>query len=266
MSSSIDPSSSVGVLKMVAGVQRQVFHQFLLVNWGHIAVGKLEVKTEQQRCWLSNDTELTSNLTVYTVHCDYGADVYQPLLPAGTNQHLLMGYMKWNLCDFVVHTFLPNLQSQLAVRLPGSKVEWLRIKMVPMHVFRDVEDANLDTMDPFHSVFLVTLAEGDQYVIDFTIEQYGFDDDCWFMPAPLYRMITDNHMWSICDPAERETFYGEWLPCYVESQKAMRKVCTRLDWVAMEMNPIELRSLISWTRSQIDIEDEQKTMVQRAYA
>jgi hypothetical protein len=92
---------------------------------------------------------------------------------------------KFNHCDVSIQFFLIYLEPLL--KKIGARVEWLAVCPNPRMVFHWAESIPLPEVR--HSVFYITAKTGETFVADFTIEQFGFGEDMWFLPAKEYMQV-----------------------------------------------------------------------------
>ncbi|KAK1914828.1 hypothetical protein P3342_010817 [Pyrenophora teres f. teres] len=89
---------------------------------------------------------------------------------------------KFMHCDYSIILFLMYLERALARY--GATVKWLTVKTRPYVLFhRQYERPDADVR---HSVFEITARSGNQYIADFTIEQFGYPGYMWFMNKTVY--------------------------------------------------------------------------------
>ncbi|KAF1915657.1 hypothetical protein BDU57DRAFT_279491 [Ampelomyces quisqualis] len=102
--------------------------------------------------------------------------------PAATPAALQRALQKLDLCDVSVHMMRGHAQRVLDG--VGARVSWVVVCGVPRFLVRyGFEEAGLS----FHSVCLVSTAGGEEFVADFTLEQFGYPQDRWFMRWDEYR-------------------------------------------------------------------------------
>ncbi|KNG44083.1 hypothetical protein DDE82_002166 [Stemphylium lycopersici] len=107
-----------------------------------------------------------------------GIDHYPPEIQA----RVRMGSLKYNHCDYSIQLFLIYLEPLL--REVGAKVEWFAVGAKPMVLFHSLpRPAQLYIR---HSVFIITTTRSEEFIADFTIEQFGFPDAWWFMEKTAY--------------------------------------------------------------------------------
>ncbi|KAL5382459.1 hypothetical protein DPSP01_006558 [Paraphaeosphaeria sporulosa] len=141
------------------------------------------------------------------------------------------GLIVWNECDFAVQTFLPSLRKQLSSSLPGTRVQWFHAVIAPVFVFRQA-DAGADVPDPAHSAFHITLpGNGGEYIVDFTIGQYGYGMERWFLSFEEYKAMIRDRLWYICDDEGRgESLQGAFDDKHLSVQRIIRELCDEFDW------------------------------------
>ncbi|KAG9381729.1 hypothetical protein A1F94_007383 [Pyrenophora tritici-repentis] len=84
---------------------------------------------------------------------------------------------KFMHCDYTIIIFLRYLEASLARY--GATVKWFTVMIRPYAIFHRQHEA--PAADIRHSVFEITARSGYQYIADFTIEQFGYPSDMWFM-------------------------------------------------------------------------------------
>jgi len=134
-----------------------------------------------------DDTEY-AGLTVYTLHVDSSEDHERKFVkpavafPPGTSEQVRKAISRRNMCDITVNAFLSRLHD--TVRQIGAKADWLEVRAAPLLMLR-YKDETLD-MTP-HSVIVVTTPSGQEFIVDLTIEQFGYDgNNHWFMEKHEY--------------------------------------------------------------------------------
>ncbi|KAF2128683.1 hypothetical protein P153DRAFT_386798 [Dothidotthia symphoricarpi CBS 119687] len=91
------------------------------------------------------------------------------------SSQLQTAILKLNYCDFAVYVFLKHIAKSL--QTIGARVDWLFVKPNPLMLIH-YSDTEPDT--PNHSVFIITSQQGERFIADFTIEQFGYPSDWWF--------------------------------------------------------------------------------------
>jgi hypothetical protein len=102
--------------------------------------------------------------------------------PPGTPTHIRRQSQKFNWCDNSIKIFLYYLLPLM--QEIGAKIEWLTVTSNPRVVYHWFNCS--PRPDIRHSVFLITSRTGEQYVADFTIEQFGFEEEMWFTKREEY--------------------------------------------------------------------------------
>lgn len=119
--------------------------------------------------------------TTYTMYRDATRREYvagDASLPHGTPARLRNAYLKTNLCDLSLFAFFPHVANVLGQ--VDAQVDWLLLEMQPLLRLR-FHDGMLPDQ-AFHSVFIITTSSGEQFIADFTIEQFGYPSRCWLTP------------------------------------------------------------------------------------
>ncbi|CAG5174273.1 uncharacterized protein ALTATR162_LOCUS7755 [Alternaria atra] len=116
----------------------------------------------------------------------YGPSVHAPWI--STAQQTASN--KFNHCDFSIHLFLCYLEPLLS--RVGATVIWLAVQAKPHWVIHWEGERPYPLVR--HSVFSITTRSGDEYIADFTIEQFGFASEYWLMRKRDYeeRFTTGN--------------------------------------------------------------------------
>jgi hypothetical protein len=250
-------SNTVQVAKQVASLHRSIFQAYT----------DNEVFNPTISVTQTNDPDSANAFVIYEPTFDYsvapvaGKHAYTAVI----SEQVKRGLAVWNQCDLVVQSLLPWLKARMSDSLPGARVDWLSIDIAPRFVFR-YPGADIDT-DPAHSAFLVTLpGDSGQYVVDYTIEQFGYGRDCWFLPFEEYMNMTQDGNWYIYEYEEQlvvlqDLFRRE----HVAGQAAMNKICDQLEWVAlMEMDESASTAVID--EMACSVLHEQNRPQKRAYA
>ncbi|CAI9625477.1 unnamed protein product [Alternaria burnsii] len=92
------------------------------------------------------------------------------------------GSNKFNHCDFSIRVFLYMLEPFLS--RVNARITWLSVVAKPYWViywkhYRPYSEVR-------HSVFNIETRSGDEYIADFTIEQFGYSSECWLMRKSEY--------------------------------------------------------------------------------
>lgn len=95
---------------------------------------------------------------------------------------------------------------------------------------------------PVHSVFCITSASGSEFIADFTIEQFGYGEECWFMDKYHYllKVTKDTEYWvlddyEIAETAEEQTKYES----AVQLVTTLRSVYDAIDWTQIRRLPAD---------------------------
>jgi hypothetical protein len=123
------------------------------------------------------------NIPVYTVNSAEsdgyarGASAFTPDTPPS----LQLAIRKHNRCDTSTAVLFPLVSALLEPH--GARVDWINVAAAPKSLFEsDIRAASI----PRHTAMLITTAAGNEYVADFTIEQFGFEGDMWFVTKAEY--------------------------------------------------------------------------------
>jgi hypothetical protein len=156
-----------------------------------------------------------------------------PFFPEGTDPSLEISYKKFNMCDLSVAMLLGSLEEQIQEYFPDAVVDWLEVSIAPTRKFSRLERP-VDPSEPsLHSTILVTIPDiVDSYVIDFTIEQFGYDK--WILPTTEYINFRATTRWNLPDLTETLTALEPYFPAdHAECRWIVQDLCTKLDWTAL---------------------------------
>ncbi|KAJ4351606.1 uncharacterized protein N0V89_006949 [Didymosphaeria variabile] len=216
----------ITVVKQVASIFRSIFYAYVN-NVSSYPVIAIKV----------SKPDSANRFTVYEPVIAYdrrGVPGYAAI-PADMPESMKRAFLAWNECDLVVQALLPSLEAKLSARIPGVRVDWLNVDIAPVFLFRN-PDSDANVPDPTHSSFLITLPHNrGKYVADFTIEQFGFGEECWFLPFEDYMTRTRDCLYEIYNFEERNldlkfTFSED----RIKGQRLMRKLGRDLDWAIAE--------------------------------
>jgi hypothetical protein len=116
-------------------------------------------------------------------------------LPADTSPALQLSILKINMYDLAVHPALPYLTT--ALQKICARVAWLVVGATSKCMFHYFPD---EVRQGLHSVFIVTSTTGNQYIADFTLEQFDFEANMWFVKEnDYYDQVTDKQYWRLAD-------------------------------------------------------------------
>lgn len=153
--------------------------------------------------------------------------------------------LKLDGCDLGVLAFLPHVTDSL--RKFGARVGWLVVHAKPRIL---IHYSSEHLGEPIHSVFGITSSRGEQFIADFTIEQFGYEADCWFSRKSDYlhhctqdgkfRLAADDEVAEL----EEVTASNTHMSSVVETAKT---VYEQLNWKTYEDLPLQERK--SWVES-----------------
>ncbi|KAL1593316.1 hypothetical protein SLS60_010924 [Paraconiothyrium brasiliense] len=219
-------TQTVAVVKQVTSIFRSIFHAYSNNESSYPVVAFNVSKPHPARPFT-----VFEPIVAYDRGCVPGFASF----PANTPESMQRAFLAWNECDLVVQALLPLLQAQLSARIPGVRVDWLNVEIAPVSLFRK-PDSDPDDPDPEHSSFLITLPDDrGKFVADFTIEQFGFGEDCWFLPFDDYMRRTRDCMYVIYDFEERKLdIEGAFVEEHIRGQQRMCKLARNMDWATVE--------------------------------
>lgn len=159
-------------------------------------------------------------------------------LPAGKTERLARAMSKRCLCEVSVFLFLEALQTVFARH---------RVSVQPLQVWANpsfrttlryphgVRDATLTLA---HTVYWITDANGAGYIMDLTAEQYGFDEDSWFLPALDY-LHRNTAAGSGVARGFPNGFYRDmrdshWYTCWRNMERVVTNHCAWEDFLMLE--------------------------------
>ena len=174
---------------------------------------------------------------LYTLHKDpiktwsAGASSLPPDTPPEQQRACLIS----NLCDFGLEITLRPISAQL--QKLGARADWLLVSAAPRMLL------HFDDKDPEicrHSVLAVTSKGGEQYIADFTVEQFGYPEEYWFMKKADYmeQCTRDGH-WRLAgdddlkaaDQGAEDELEGD---ISTRLDNKVRETCRGLDWEKLE--------------------------------
>ncbi|KAF1915656.1 hypothetical protein BDU57DRAFT_577453 [Ampelomyces quisqualis] len=192
-------------------------------------------------------------LPIYTIHTDPvdGCEVQEvkgiEAFPPEISSQLRSAVLKLNTCDMTVNAFLSRLSD--ALLSVGARTDWLLVCAEPLFgLHYDVRNLEM----PVHSVFCITTASGEEFIADFSVEQFGYDETHWFMDKYQYLVeCTKNGIYRI--PSNEEI--AEAVEGQAQNQIAaqmidiFRLVHDELDW--SELVEVPADEQVPWVRSRI---------------
>jgi hypothetical protein len=181
---------------------------------------------------------------IYTLHdgivgqppdFQQGAAAFPPRLSV----QMQTAIMKLNTCDLAVNSFLLRLADRL--RPLGATVQWLTVRASPRFILRY---ASSDSKQPIHSVTCITTKSGAQFVADFTVEQFGYDEHYWFTELPDYLALCtmDGKYHVTTDKEIVENAADIATSNYEHAMTTLfRRACDAIDWPVVEALPVDER-------------------------
>ena len=165
--------------------------------------------------------------------------------PANTSLQLQAAARELNSCDITFHAFLYRL-SELLRRI-GARVDWYILRATPLFGMQ-YDTAKFEA--PVHSVFCITSASGSEFIADFTIEQFGYGEEYWFMDKYHYLLecTKDTKYWVLGeqDTAEAREARMEYESA-VQLVTALRSVYDAINW--MQVRRIPADDQLEWVRT-----------------
>jgi hypothetical protein len=174
----------------------------------------------------------------YTLHKDPHGPCSKGLfvLPPGTQPQIADAYVKQYYYDFAMETMFSPISARL--QKIGARVNSLAVVVDPIIVLHFAGD---EPQDLVHYMFAVTSQYGEQYITNFTIEQYGFPEEyCWFMKMTRYMdLCTIDGNWKVAKDdvldLTRDGMGGRNLDAGNRKMyRALRKACWELDWDGLD--------------------------------
>lgn len=163
-------------------------------------VFKSVLENIKHECVAYTTTDTTTNPATIILHADQentwgltakGRAAFSPETP----YELQSSIMNFSFCDMSSFCFLPWITE--ALRPMRAFAECLLICPVrPEHILCY---ANGPSGSAFgrHSVFVITTASREQYIADFTLEQYGLPAESWFLEKSEYMQRFTEGVWCI---------------------------------------------------------------------
>ncbi|KAF1950597.1 hypothetical protein CC80DRAFT_554146 [Byssothecium circinans] len=152
-------------------------------------------------------------------------------VPLDTSPQVTQAYLNRDNCDFALDTFLCPLREKL--QSIGARVNSLLV--TPFPLLRLHFSGEAISYSP-HSVFGITDRLSEQYIADFTIEQYGFEGSAhWFMKEEEYlEVFTEDGRWRIAEDEDVEDGGLHRAEGLERWKGVIRRVCCGLDWGRIE--------------------------------
>ena len=167
-----------------------------------------------------------ANVPVYTVY-SRGDDGLSQIwargtaaMPRNAAPKVQRALQKLYLCDMATYSMLPYIK-QAVQKVHGRADGIIISNVVPRmlllypHMGRVVCE---------HSVCIIASASGEQYIADFTLEQFGFDPDMWLMKRSDYHDLVCSGLSGVCIDEE---WYAdmERLTSDVQNEPLLYNIC-----------------------------------------
>jgi hypothetical protein len=161
-------------------------------------------------------------------------------------------YPKLNTCDIACQSMIGPIADKL--RETGAKVSWLLIKPRVKFLLRTAASyAHGKQGAAIHSILSITTASGEEYIADFTIEQFGHPKRDWLMKKSKYMEKYAKNGFNVVAPKSHKDEDGE---CEepLERRLELEVFCCELDWdVLKELNREgRLRKVAEWAINEFD--------------
>ncbi|CAO2649216.1 Nn.00g066010.m01.CDS01 [Neocucurbitaria sp. VM-36] len=210
---------------------RQIFG-VMIENAKQMCISRIEAGPE------NSDSEESTIYTLYDTSADGGEAQWakgRAIFPPDTPTEMQTAILKLDACDVSVLAFLPYIAD--ALHKIDARVDWLTGYMKPRSIIHYSDE---ELVEPLHSVFSVTTSNGKQFIADFTIEQFGYTDECWFSRKSEFldyftkdgqlRLAADHEILGM----EEEVSDDAHMSGLVETAKV---ICEEIDWKIYEQLP-----------------------------
>ena len=142
----------------------------------------------------------------------------------------------WNQCDFALDTMFKPIREKL--RTIGARADWLNVDIAPKFLLTFAGEK----VEKFaHLVMDVTTSCGNQYIVDFTLEQFGYDRGDWLMPERVYlEQCTTDGCWELASAEDQDVvaFEERTGNKYREWRERITEFCYALNWAELDrMSP-----------------------------
>ena len=176
-----------------------------------------------------------------------------------------IGFLKLDYCVTTISIFSKQIEQLLTTI--GAQAQWTFLDMQPATLYRIGEDTR-EYEDPLHCAFIVRSRSGMELIADFTIEQYGYDDDCWLSTS-------ENYMTRYAHPdqrrSERAMADREFLEDFAQRNNRVTgicliiyEICEQIDWETYHGLPEEER--FAWLYGCVDgLADLSRESIIRSY-
>jgi len=159
--------------------------------------------------------------------------------------------LKFNQCDLSVLSLLCWIRD--ALRPTGATVDWLMIVSVRPLSILHYSDEEPVTRNGRHSVLAITTASGEQYIADFTIEQFGYPAELWFLQKADYftRFVEAGASWRVASAEDMDDAHCDIAECDIQQpiRTCIDAVCKEINWLSYYKLSAEER--IPWLEARI---------------
>jgi hypothetical protein len=173
-----------------------------------------------------------------------GRAAFSPKIPYDMQTAIL----NYSQCDLSIVCFLESIRE--ALRPIGATVEWLLINSIqPLSILHyPYEKPNTGGIR--HSVFAITTANREQYVADFTLEQFGYPAELWFLKKAEYavRFAEVFATWCIASEQDME---ANWETAHRDQRHILictNAVCGEISWPSYRKLPAD--ECMSWVEAR----------------
>ncbi|KAH9872923.1 hypothetical protein J1614_005318 [Plenodomus biglobosus] len=169
-------------------------------------------------------------------------------MPKDLHESIRYAIPKLNMCDYVSAVFLPHLTNVL--QQINARADWLIVELQPHFLLRF---AGYELPEhQAHSTFSITTSSGEQFVADFTMEQFGFHPQYWLSSKTDYlNWYTVNCEYRLHTDEETTVMksYADYDSLAVNLQRATDAVVGAFDRQAYSQLPIASRR--PWIRAAV---------------
>jgi hypothetical protein len=144
---------------------------------------------------------LNANMPAYTVNSLQDDDLSQiwsrgaTALPSNTPLSFQCALQKFNLCDsarYSMLTYIIQAVQKVYGRADGVVIDNVVPRMMLAYPGDEPAVCN-------HSVCIITSASGEQqYIADFTLEQFGYESESWFLKRSDYHDLVCSEFGRLC--------------------------------------------------------------------
>jgi hypothetical protein len=179
----------------------------------------------------------TYNPAIITLHPANGNDFSvsakgRAAFPPSIPYDMQTAILKFNQCDLSVLSFL--CWTRDALRPTGATVDWLMIVSVRPLSILHYSDEEPVTRNARHSVLAITTASREQYIADFTLEQFGYPAGLWFLERAEYftRFVEAGASWRIATAEDMDDAHCDIAECDIQQpiRTCIDAVCKEINW------------------------------------